>query len=113
MQSGDIFVYYSPTFVFGEKHPCQCFTALGVIKDKPVYQVDMGDGFKPYRRDIDYMEVVDAPIKPLIPELEFIKSKAHWGQAFRFGLLQIGYNDLVRIAQALRVRGERLNEILI
>src|SRR4029079_10009386 len=43
----------------------------------------------------------DAPIKPLIEELSFIRSKTHWGAAFRFGFLRVPEPDFARIASAM------------
>ena len=43
----------------------------------------------------------DAPIKPLIERLSFIRSKTHWGAAFRFGFLRVPEADFARIAAAM------------
>ncbi len=42
-----------------------------------------------------------APIKPLIEKLSFIKSKTHWGAAFRFGQLKVSQADFLLIAEAM------------
>ena len=35
---------------FRGKDKLQSFTAIGVVKDGALYQVDMGDGFSPFRQ---------------------------------------------------------------
>ena len=56
----------SPTVTFRGKDKLQSFTALGKIKEREPYQVDM-----------------------VIFELDFTKNKKNWGYQFRFGLLAI------------------------
>src|ERR1700691_5663683 len=75
MQPNDLLLYYSPSEKFGEKTPYQCFTAIGVIQPKDVYQVKMSEDFIPFRRDVKYISANDAPIRPLIPKLSFIRDK--------------------------------------
>ena len=112
MHPGDILVYYSPQLKFSEKTPYQCFTALGVVADKESYQVEMTPDFHPYRRDIHYLKTVDAPIKPLLSELNFMRDKTKWGFVFRFGILKITQEDFVKIAQAMQLTQEQSNDIL-
>jgi hypothetical protein len=113
MQPGDILIYYSPNERYGEKSPYQCFTALGVIIDRPVYQIEMSSDFIPYRRDVRYLQTIDAPIKPLIPQLSFIRDKNKWGYVFRFGVLQISCADFIFIAESMRLEKYQINELLI
>jgi hypothetical protein len=40
---------------------------------------------------------VAAMVKPLVPELTFIRNKKSWGYTFRFGLLEIQKDDFDRI----------------
>jgi hypothetical protein len=72
MKEGDWLIYYSPKMEFGKDEPCQKFTAIGQVKDDAIYQVDMGDGFVPYRRAVDFRECNEVSILPLIGELSFI-----------------------------------------
>ena len=113
MQLGDTLVYYSPNNRYGEKTPYQCFTALGVILDKPVYQVEMSSDFIPYRRDVRYLQTKDAPIRSLIPQLDFIKDKNKWGYVFRFGVVQISRADLIAIAESMELEKQKINELFI
>jgi hypothetical protein len=99
MRAGDGFIYYSPRVSYPDGVPCQSFTALGVVETGEVYQRDMGGGFVPYRMDVTYHRCREAPIKPLIPRLTFIKDKARWGGAFRFGHLRVSPGDFGLIAK--------------
>jgi hypothetical protein len=66
IRPGDAVVYYSPTEIFGGKDKLQSFTAIGVVKDGVPYQADIGGGFCPFRRDVDWRMAEAAPIKPLL-----------------------------------------------
>jgi hypothetical protein len=50
--------------------------------------------------------VAAAPIRPLLPALGFIRNKAHWGAAFRFGCVRVPADDFARIAAALQQAGD-------
>ena len=41
---------------------------------------------------------------PLIDQLSFIKSKTHWGAAFRSGQLKVPARDFALIAEAMGAR---------
>lgn len=101
MRKGDYLLYYSPTVTYGKKDPYQKFTALGQLVDEDIYQFDMGGGFTPFRRRIHYFVTQDAPIRPLLPRLSFIKNKEKWGAVFRYGLLSIPREDFEIIAAAM------------
>ena len=96
-------VMYSPR----TRHPTgeilQAFTAIGIISTGKIYQVEMTDDFKPYRVAVGFLKAREAPIKPLINGLSFIKSKTHWGAAFRFGQIKISAKDFKLIAKAMGV----------
>ncbi len=99
MQANDWIIYYSPRQKLEmDSEIVQAFTAIGQILPKDMYQADMGD-FKPWRRDVAFLEVADAPIRPLIEKLEFVTPK-RWGYSFRFGHLEICKVDfdLIRVA---------------
>jgi hypothetical protein len=101
MHPGDGFVFYSPRTAYPDGPPLQAFTAIGRVRDGEIFQADAGDGFLPFRRAVEYMPAHDAPIKPLIDNLTFIRSKQHWGAAFRFGFLRVPEEDFARIAAAM------------
>ncbi len=98
---GDRIVYYSPTVTLGGKDKLQAFTAIGTVKDREPYVFDMGDGFKPYRRDVAWAKAEETPIHPLIDQLEFTAGKANWGYQLRFGLFPISAADFKLIAAAM------------
>lgn len=103
--AGDRVAYYSPGHVFGgpstAANRCQSFTAIGTTRDNRVYQFDMGGGFIPFRRDVDWLEARPATILPLLDTLEFTRGKKNWGYAFRFGLLEISDHDMDVIGEAM------------
>ena len=101
MRAGDGFAFYSPRTAHPDGAALQAFTAIGRIRDGRVYQADAGGGFRPFRLDVDYLPATDAPVKPLIDGLSFIRSKTHWGAAFRFGFLRVPEEDFARIAAAM------------
>jgi len=101
MRAGDGFAYYSPRTSYPNGEPLQAFTAIGRIRSGTVYQVAKGEDFRPFRLDVDYFPAQPAPIKPLIAELSFIRSKTHWGAAFRFGIVRVPEADFGQIAKAM------------
>ena len=103
LQPGDVIAYYSPVETYGGKDSLKSFTALGLVKAGAPYQGDMGEGFKAFRRDVDWFETKPASIMPLLQELSFTKGQTHWGYKFRFGLFEISENDMQLIAQAMGV----------
>lgn len=104
LHAGDRVVYYSPVRVLGGKDACQAFTAAGTVRDDRIYQGDMGGGFQPFRRDVDWLDAHEAPIRPLLDGLSFIAGKTNWGHAFRFGLLKIAAHDMNAILHAMQAR---------
>jgi hypothetical protein len=101
MQPGDGVVCYSPTRTFRGNDRLQAFTSIGRIKDDAVYQVDMGGGFHPFRRNVDFLNAKEAPIAPLLDVLDLTKGRSNWGGRFRFGLVEISARDFERIAVAM------------
>jgi hypothetical protein len=100
---GDRVIYYAPTRVFGGKDKLQAFIAHGRIAEGEVYQGVMGDGFTPYRRDVIWDEVREAPIAPLLPVLSFTVGRASWGQPFRWGFFEVPDADARIIAEAMGI----------
>ncbi len=97
----DWVVYYSPTVTFGGKDKLQSFTAIGQIKEGEPYQVDMGNGFCPFRRDVRWYKSEETGIIPLLNQLDLTKNKKNWGYQFRFGLLEISEHDIQQISMAM------------
>ena len=106
LRAGDALVMYSPRTAYPDGEPLQAFTAIGVVSTGKVYQVQMTEDFKPYRIDVRFLQAKEAPIKPLVEALSFIKSKTHWGAAFRFGQIKIPAEDFKLIAKAMGVESE-------
>jgi len=103
IKPGDGIVYYSPTTILGEKDGLQSFTAIGTVREGEPYQGDMGGGFTPYRRDVEWAKAQEAPIKPLLDRLEFTAGKSNWGYQLRFGLFAVSEGDFSLIAEAMGV----------
>jgi len=103
MRPGDLIVFYSPKKEFHGSEPLKKFTAIARVREGDVYQGDMGDGFTPDRRDVEYLPCEEAEIQALIPDLTFIKNKKSWGFVFRFGFFEIPEKDFQTIASSMRV----------
>jgi len=88
MAPGDGVVCYSPSRISGEKDGFQSFTAIGRVRDGRPYQVEMTPDFKPWRRDVEWMQAVEHGIAPLKEWLEFTTDK-NWGYRLRLGYLEI------------------------
>jgi len=104
LHAGDRIAYYSPVRVLGGKAACQAFTAVGVVRDERVYQGDMGGGFLPFRKDVDWFDAQEAAIRPLLESLSFTSGRSNWGYAFRFGLLKVTEADMDLIVRAMRAK---------
>ncbi len=74
---------------------------MGVVSAGEIDQVEISPDFKPYRIKVQFMKCQEAPIEPLIEKLSFIKSKKHWGAAFRFGQLKVPAADFLLVAEAM------------
>ncbi len=105
MKGGDWIIYYSPTIRFGQKEPCQSFTAIGKIKSSDPYPFAMGEEFVPFRRDVAFAPAVEIPIRQLLERLSFIKDKKKWGFPFRRGCFEIPKADFQVIAEAMEIHG--------
>ncbi len=101
IRPGDRVVYYSPTVTLGSKDRLQAFTAIGIVKAGAPYVFDMGNGFRPSRRDVTWATASEAPIQPLLDRLEFTAGKPNWGYQMRFGLFPISAADFRLIAAAM------------
>ncbi|PJD92943.1 MAG: EVE domain-containing protein [Legionella sp.] len=103
LRPNDRVVYYSPTVTFRGQDKLQSFTAIGQVTEREPYQVDMGNGFCPFRRDMRWFESEEAAILPLLNQLDFTKNKKNWGYQFRFGLLELSEHDMQQISMAMRM----------
>ena len=98
---GDLVVYYSPVETLGNKVRLQAFTGVGRVKPGAVYQVDMGNGFKPFRRNVGWFDAREVSILPLLDQLELSAGNKNWGYQFRFGLFQVSNHDMNLICTAM------------
>ncbi|SFL86865.1 EVE domain-containing protein [Variovorax sp. OV329] len=101
LHAGDGVAIYSPRTDYPDGAPLQAFTAIGTVVSGEVYQVQMTPDFHPFRVDVEFHTCSEAPIRPLIEDLSFIRDKTHWGAAFRFGYLRVPEADFLRVAQAM------------
>lgn len=99
---GDGVAYYSPMSIMGGHEPLRAFTAIGIVAEGEPYQIDMGNGFVPFRRDVRWMNASPAPIYPLLDALSFTAGRRNWGYSLRFGLVEIGAGDFGIICTAMR-----------
>ena len=102
LHAGDMVAIYSPREDYPAGAPLQAFTAIGVVVSGEVYQVEMAPGFKPWRVDVRFSRCEEAPVTPLVERLSFIRSKEHWGAAFRFGHIKVPEADFALIADAMK-----------
>jgi hypothetical protein len=101
MRAGDGFAFYSPRLAQTSREPLQAFTAIGRVRNATIQRVQVAADFAPFRIAIDYFAASPAPVKPLLESLTFIRSKSHWGAAFRFGHVRVPAEDFARIAAAM------------
>jgi len=98
---GDGIAYYSPSETFRGSDRLQAFTAIGRVRSGDPYLPDTGGGFRPFRRDVDWLEASEAPIRPLLDALDFTAGHRNWGYQLRFGLFSVSQHDFNLIAEAM------------
>ena len=101
MHTGDGFAFYSPRTTYPDGELLQAFTAIGRVGVGPIYEVPPVEPAHAFRRDAAWLAATPAPIKPLLPELAFIRNKEHWGAALRFGVVRVSRDDFAAIARAM------------
>lgn len=101
LTTGDGFVYYSPKIAMDSPELCKSFTAIGMVKNGKVYQVEMTPDFHPFRIDVKYASSEEAPIAPLLDQLELTQKK-NWGMQLMRGLIEISKEDFLAIAKAMK-----------
>jgi hypothetical protein len=83
LRRGDLIVFYSSRERMGEGPALQSFTAIGRILDDAPVETTQSEGFRPFRRKVQYFKSQQAPIRPLLDELSFTRGRTNWGMAFR------------------------------
>jgi EVE domain len=101
VKPGDRVAYYSPSVTMGGNDKLQSFVSIGLVQPGEPYAFDMGGGFVPFRRDVQYIQANEAPIAPLLDAFEFVEDRQRWGYKFRFGLFRISDHDMLLIAKAM------------
>ena len=94
-------MFYSPRTAYPDGEPLQRFTAIARVTDDEPHQVDVRPDFHPWRRNVESIPASEAPVKPLIKDLAFIRDKSRWGFVFRRGMFEVGEDDFRRIATAM------------
>ena len=77
--ANDRIAFYSP-------RPRRSFTSIGELTEGGLNMQSRGE----------------APVKPLIESLDFIRDKKQWGVYFRRGFFEIGEADFRKIESAIR-----------
>ncbi|MEO8542377.1 MAG: EVE domain-containing protein [Burkholderiaceae bacterium] len=106
---GDRVVYYAPTVTMGGKDKLQSFVSIGIVQPGEPYPFDMGGGFVPYRLNVIYAAAREAPIAPLLDQLEFVEDRSRWGYKFRFGLFRVNDHDMSLIANSMKAKRDALD----
>lgn len=106
MKPGDGIVCYSPTATFRGADRLRAFTALGSVREREPYIAEMGQGFRPARRDIAWTAAGAAPIGPLLDALQLTAGRRNWAYPFRFGVVEISEQDFRLIAAAMATKAE-------
>jgi hypothetical protein len=105
MARGDWIIFYSPKTDYPKGAPLQAFTAVGQIVDDEAYEAEATPGCAAWRRNVDFLECTETPIRPLLDKLSFIEDKARWGYKFRFGVFTIDDHDFEVIRSAMTDSG--------
>ncbi|MGZ8808896.1 MAG: EVE domain-containing protein, partial [Mycobacterium sp.] len=71
MARGDWIIFYSPKTDYPEGEPLQAFTAIGQVADDEPYQTEVTPDFQPWRRNVDFLDCTETPIRPLLEQLDF------------------------------------------
>jgi hypothetical protein len=105
MARGDWIIFYSPKTAYPDGEPLQAFTAIGQVADDEAYQDEVAAGLAPdltpWRRNVDFLPCAEAPIRPLLEDLDFVEDKTRWGYRFRAGVFKIDDHDLEVIRSAM------------
>ena len=102
MMAGDGVVIYSPKAQRNGGERLMAFTAIGRVTGEEPYVFDMGGGFLPWRRGVQWQPHAQAQsIRPLLDQLDLTRGQASWGMIFRFGLTRISRADFSLLARAM------------
>lgn len=88
-------VCYSPSDRFGARDGLRSFTAVGRASGGDPYQFDMGGGFCPFRRNVDWAASGAVSISSLLDRLDFTAGRPNWGYQLRLGLCPLSEHDFL------------------
>lgn len=98
---GDGILFYSSKEKFGFNKSYQKFTAIGNVEKGEIYQTTMNPDFKPYRRDVNFMNCKEANIHPFLEKLHFVDNVKKWGYKLMNGFLEIDQHDFKLISSKM------------
>jgi predicted RNA-binding protein len=101
LKPNDWIIFYSLKQFMESDEKCRAFTAIGSVTEDEPYQVEISENFKPYRKNINFINCNEVSILPLISELQFIENKKSWGYPFRFGFFEIKQFDFELITNKM------------
>ena len=97
MRVGDGFACYSPRTAYPDGESRAGVHRARRVTGDAIVQVDRAEASCRFDGTSSSCVASPAPIRPLIDALSFIRSKLHWGAAFRFGHLRVPADDFARI----------------
>ncbi len=100
LSAGDRVILYAPRTDF-DGDTVQAFVAHAVVTgDAPEFR-EFAPGMEAWCRAARFDDVTEAPVRPMLGDLSFVKNPRHWGMAFRQGKFAIPESDYRRIAAAM------------
>ena len=99
---GGTVIAYAPRAAF-DGEPVQAFVAHATVTGEAPIERDFG-GRVGWVREAAYDEVVEAPVRPLLAELSFVRDERPRGVALRRGEIPLASEDPDRIARAMGFR---------
>ena len=102
LRTDDLVFFYSPGTRFRAGEILQAFTGIARVTDDAPHRVDPSAKTLSWRLNATALACEEAPIEPLIPELDFIEDKASWSRSLPRGMFEIGQDDAHRIADAMK-----------
>jgi hypothetical protein len=101
LRKEDLTFSYSAGTLFRAGQILQAFTAVARVVDDIPQQVEASARVQMWRRMATPLTCEEAPIEPLIGQLDFIGDKANWGLSLGRGMFAINQEDAHRIAAAM------------
>lgn len=102
LEKGDLIFFYSPGTLFRAGELLQSFTAVAQITDDAPHAGPPSANANALRRNLRPLPCEEAPLTPLVPQLNFITDKTDWSTSLPRGLVAIAEDDARRIAGAMK-----------